>query len=116
MSFLLTSADRIIASLGRDLILINITSSGKYDPVARTSPVTTANVTFKGKVVNFEIKEINGTSIQRDDKKVILSAKDQTVVPNEKDKMRIDNKDFNIVSIRTVEENGVDLFYVLQVR
>ena len=112
------AAKTLLKQMGKEITLIQKTKTDDYDPTNRTSVVVEKTHKFQGVVLNFNTDEIDGVSITREDNKVIVTAKGAPVVPTTEDDIKFDSddKERSIISVRTIEQAGVDIIYELQVR
>lgn len=87
-------------------------------PEAQTNPWDTpgSEATFEiaGNMQRYPRSMIDGTLIQSEDRRVMLSATGE--VPVTSDKLRIDGTDYRIISVSEVSPQGVPLYFELQAR
>jgi hypothetical protein len=110
------SAVNLITDKGRDVDFISDTQ-GTYDPVTDTiTGDSTATVTVKMVILNFNKKDVDGTLIRGTDRLGLLSAGSVTTAPKNGDRV-VDGED--VLTIKGVEEispGGTVLLYKLQLR
>ena len=109
------TAANVIADKGRALTLHKRTPAA-YAPSSGTASVTETDYSCTGAVLNFPATLIDGTLIQRGDRKIILSARGLTVEPDDGDTMTIGTKKVNIIAVKPVAPDGTVVIYILQVR
>lgn len=109
-----TTAARLLTSKGQTLSFSrdNVTS---FNPVTGEE-TTGAPVTYSGKgaVFGYGSSEINGTDIQRDDRRIILEA--VTTAPEVGDSVTINTIVHRVVDVEQVNPAGTVVIYKLQVR
>ena len=112
------AAKTLLKQMGKEIILTKKTKPADYDPTNRTSVVVKKTHTFQGVVLSFNTDQIDGISVTKEDNKVIVTAKGAPVVPTTEDDIKFDSddKERSIISVRTIEQAGVDIIYELQVR
>lgn len=118
MSFypgLQSTAARLLADKGRQMTLRKRTP-GTYNPSTASAALTTADTAVTGGVFDYAALLIDGTSIQRGDKKVVLAAQGLAVEPDTGDLLLIGGVEFNVISVQPVAPAGVVVIYILQVR
>ena len=118
MSFysdLALDADGMLSEFGLPIILTR-TVEGPYDPNTSSNSQTTTNQTGVGVLLEYADATIDGTLIQRGDRKVLLSSIGVTA-PIPGDRVFFAGATFNIVPpVKAVEPAGVVVLYELQVR
>lgn len=103
-----------IANKGQSLTLTRVTT-GAFNPA--TSEITgdsTADETIKAVVTEFKEKQIDGSTVQRGDKLLLVSP--DFDAPTLKDKITISGLEYSIINVDTVSPAGVDILYKIQVR
>jgi hypothetical protein len=111
---LATTATRLLDDKGQTLSFSrdNVTS---FNPVTGEETKGTA-ITYSGSgaVFGYGSSEINGTDIQRDDRRVILEA--VSTAPAVGDSVTIDSIVHRVVDVEQVNPAGTVVIYQLQVR
>jgi hypothetical protein len=109
-------AQRLLNRFGHgNRITIERSVGGEYDPVTgETSPANTVRYLVSGVVENYDVKEVDGTRIQADDRKLII---DGTVEPLMTDRIIVDGEVLGvIVNIAPTDPAGKAVIYTLQIR
>lgn len=109
------TAAKLIGDKGRALVLRQQTP-GTYDPATASAPVTTVDTPVYGAVLDYPALLIDGTNVQRGDKKVILAAAGLTVEPDTDDQILIAGVPWTIVSPQAVAPDGTVVVWKLQIR
>lgn len=100
-----------VADKGQSITLTRNTP-GTFNPA--TGAVTgdsTATETVSAVVSDFRADQIDGSTIQRGDKQLLM-----TDAPNLDDSVTIDSLEYQIVDINTISPGGTDVLYKVQVR
>jgi hypothetical protein len=87
-----------------------------YDPATASTMVDEVDHACTGAQFDFPALLIDGTMIQRGDKKVVLSAQGLTVVPDVGDAMTAGTTRRNVISVKAIAPADIVVAYVLQVR
>lgn len=106
-----------LAEFGRAAMLRKVTE-GTYDPETGTTTgggVTDAAVTI-GPLLSYRDREIDGSRIQADDRKVVMATAGVSSPPDNGDRIVIGGAVMTIVSHKLYEVNGTTVAYVMQVR
>lgn len=112
---------QVLDRLGYDLTFRRI-DEGAYDPATgSTGTPTNDDETVRGYFANYEIAEIDGSAIQRGDRKAIISAVDAngaalTKVPQSNDLLIGQGNTVRIVSVEKPRPSDVATVYICQVR
>lgn len=109
------TAASLLTDKGQSLTLTKRTS-GTYAPSAGTSTVTEAAYTVTGAVFDYPAAVIDGTLIQRGDKRVLMSALGLSVTPDVDDSLTISGVAHQIISAKPTAPAGVTVLWTLQVR
>lgn len=118
MSFytgLRSTAARMLGDRGQVMTLRKRTP-GAYSPSAGSATVTATDYSATGAAFDFAALLIDGTNIQRGDKKVLLSAEGLTVEPDAGDMLVIAGTVYNVVAVQPVAPAGTVVVHKLQVR
>ncbi|WP_145929208.1 hypothetical protein [Chromobacterium vaccinii] len=109
------AADQI-EKYGAPITLSHATGSGQFDPVSRrTSPVV-AKYTGKGVSQKIGAGEVNGTSIQAGDRRLIVAAIVVPFVPSPNDSVVVDGAIWNVSHVATESAQGVAVTHELLIR
>lgn len=106
---------RLIKDRGESLTLVK-TTTGAYDPATSGATESTANHTIQVAVVGYKSNLIDGSIIQRGDRKAIIAASGLNVTPAIGDKITGLGDAVRIIDKRTVRDNGQNVAFVCQVR
>lgn len=101
----------LLAELGASTTLT--VNNFVFDPVTGANTTSTAAY-YTGSciVTDYTTREIDGTVVQRDDKKVLLALDDVTITPKAGDKL----DDYIIQNVNSLAPSGVNVLWTLQVR
>jgi len=98
-------------------------SASDYDPASGSTTGSSSNddETVKVAFVNYREREVDGTNVQRGDRKALMSAFQTngnalTKEPQTDDKFVGEGSTVSIVSARTLKDAGTVVAYVCQVR
>lgn len=113
-SELVVTADEIITEFGQPII-ISHTSYGEYDPITSESLITTTSETVTGVMFDYGEKEINGTTIVRGDKKLLVTPIGVSIIELG-DTVTVNGKDYIITIVTETNPAGTNLMYELSIR
>lgn len=103
------TASKLITANGRSLTLRHFTSTGPdYAPV-----LTAVDDAVIGVVLPYSLNSVDGTLIQQDDKKVLLSS---AIAPTPDGKVVMASVVYSVVSIKELNPGGTVVFYQVQIR
>lgn len=107
----------LIERFGRPVSIVSLSSSpvDLSTPWRQTVPVETVQ-TGDAVFLDYDARHIDGTLVQRGDKRVYMSTKGLSARPTIKDELRVDAERWTIVNVNTLSPNGEDIMYILQVR
>jgi hypothetical protein len=106
--------EKLIDRYGYDLTLRRTAVGGAYNTTTgAVTGGTTTTASVRGVFVNYMERDIDGTSILADDRKLLLQARGLTVAPETGD--TLDN-DVQIISVRTIKAGATVVAYVCQTR
>lgn len=108
-------ADKLLKQFGRTLKVYRRVE-GAYDAATGLAAVTESTLTFYGVVIDYETKQLDGETIKRGDKRVLLSAAFQTKEPMVGDEISIDNARHRIVLTNPVRPSDVTVMHDCTVR
>lgn len=105
---------RLLATHGYDLTLSRRLDGGSYNTTTgKVSGGTTTTETVRGMFINYMEKEVNGTSITADDRKLILRAQGMTMVPDTGDFV---DGEVRILDVRKIQSGATVIAYICQTR
>jgi len=90
-----------------------VTGGNPWDPGSGTSTTVTTNVTIV--VSEYALSEIDGTTIQAGDRKVLMTAM-AGVEPKPSDTLTISGKAYNVVNAMPLAPAGIAVMYEVQAR
>lgn len=106
------TADRLIARFGQVGQLQRVTKGGTpYNPTETTSYVDATIV-----VLDYDVREIDGSRVLATDKKVLMAKKDLAITPTTSDRLLIGGVAHPIVDVRPLAPGGTVVLWQLQVR
>lgn len=98
-------------------ITLKVPAAGTYDPVTgMTTGGTAADYAGYGVIEDYTTREIDGTTIQRGDKKVMCFFTDTTIIPLTSHDLSIAGVQHSIQNVNCLEPGSVAVVYTLQVR
>lgn len=101
--------ESLVNRIGRDITVSDITNSGsKFDP-----DQTSSDVTVKAAVFKYHANEVDGSTIQRNDKKFVI-ASSATILKTSK--LVDGGNQYQIISLEQVQPGSELLMYVAQGR
>lgn len=107
---------QLINEIGKTIVLRKKTS-GAYNPETSSATISNSDYSARGLILDFKDRDRDGTIIKAGDRKAIFKAADLSATPPKiNDFVVLDNKEFQIVTVRTVEKSGVALTYHCQIR
>lgn len=104
----------LINDKGKALTLVQVTE-GAYNPSTGSKTNILSNTSVKGMLLSYKDYQMNNDTIEQDDRKAVIRASDG-VVPKVQDRLIEGNEEYHIVRVKVIEEAGVDLVYICQVR
>lgn len=108
-----TTAERLIARFGRSAELRRAKAHGPaYDPTIGPDDYCPVTVVLG----EYAVKEIDGTLIKAEDRKVTMSTEGVTITPETSDRLLIGSTLYDIVTIKPLEPGGTVLLWKMQVR
>jgi len=107
-------AGTVIAKLGGD-VTVRYVTPGAYNTANGTSAEATSDTDVKGILEAVSKNEVNGL-IQSEDKRLTVAATELPSAPATKDRVVISSFVYQIVTVNTVEQEGVALTYELILR
>lgn len=108
---LIQTAARLITEFGQTGAIRRPSLSGD----AWNPTVTATDYGAVLAVMKYPLREIDGTLILSDDRKVYVKA-GADVTPSASDKLVIGGAEFEIISVETIAPSGVNLVHIVQVR
>lgn len=110
------TAAPLITEFGQ-AITLQVSVPGTFDPITGTeSGATTATYGGFGVVTDYTTREIDGTVIQRGDKKVLATFTDTSVIPLTTHNLLVGSTSYSIQNVNSLEPGGVSVMYTLQMR
>lgn len=107
-------ANDLLSEYGQPVTLMHH-QAGVYDPSLGTVAIANAIETAVGAVFDYKSSEIDGTLIQRGDKKLLISVTGITE-PKLNDSVTIGAKTYVIKSINEINPAGTVVMYQCQIR
>lgn len=105
---------RLIATHGYTLALKRTNSGGTYSTATgKVSGGETLTEDVRGVFINYMEREIDGTSILTDDRKLLLQARGMTMVPETGDLI---DDEVKIITVRKILSGTTLIAYVCQTR
>lgn len=105
----------VINKIGETVVVRRIVSSSAINTSTMQKTNTTADTTVKASVRMYKPNELSGL-IQQGDREVRIASSDLSNEPAPNDKIIINNKQFNVVSVNTRRPSDVATIYICQVR
>ena len=104
----------IITKFGVAATLVQWTK-GAYNVDTRTNAAgTTANIAVTIVIADFRVDEVDGTLIEREDKKFIMGGADAT--PTQNDKIKIGSDQWEVINVVEIKPANVVVAYEIQAR
>jgi hypothetical protein len=107
-------ASKLMAKFGGEAT-IRFVSTGAYNPTTGTTSETVANTELRGVLEDVNLREVNDL-IQATDKRLLIAAADIAMAPTTADEVVIKNITYQVVTIRTVEQDNIAITYELILR
>ena len=107
-------SSKVVFKFGGDITIKRI-SSGIYNPSIGTVSETITSVTIHGVLQNVNQREINDL-IRDSDKICTIAGLDLTFVPTTTDRVSIVNIEYQIIRIKTTENDNSEIIYKLYLR
>lgn len=111
------TAERLIARFGRAVTVRRKAVSGAteaWNP--STGTVTTTDYPATAVITEYAAREIDGTLIRREDRRVQLSTEGLNITPTTADALIVGSDVLAIVNVAPLEPGGTVVLYELQVR
>jgi len=112
---LAATADRLVGGAGRSVTLIakgaQVDALKPWDGAADGSTEGTTGV-----FTNYTRREIDGTKIQANDKRLFIAAASLTLDPQNAYKVLDGSVEYQVINVRVVQPGAVTIGYELQVR
>ena len=90
-------------------------AAGTYNIGSGESNETFTDSTVKGVFSDIELREVTDL-IQGDDRKFTIPASYLTTAPSVSDRVKVGSTDYQIITIKTVDQAGIDISYELILR
>ncbi len=107
-------ASKLMAKFG-GVTTIRFVSTGVYNATSGTVTENTTDVTVRGVLEDVNLREANDL-IQATDKRLLIAAADIAMAPTTADEVIIENITYQVVTIRTVEQDNIAITYELILR
>ena len=107
--------EQLLGTFGIDVTYIKAATSQTYNTSTGKARETKSDSTIKGVFENVTQREVSDL-IQADDRKCMISAASVSNVPTTKDKIIYNSVTYQIISVKTVSQAGIDLSYELVLR
>ena len=108
-----TTAAKLLSEKGQ-LVTLRQVTVGAYDPTTSTSATSTVDEDVSAVVLDYPIKEVDGTSVLRKDKKVLLAV--GVLTPTAKDALLIGGVVHEVIDVKQLSPGGTPVMRTLQVR
>lgn len=115
MTTLAQDALDLLSDMGETLTLKKV-STGSYDPSTGSATETTTDYSVTGTFINYKQGHIDGSLIQRGDRKALIAAKGLTVDPAIDDKITGVDDSVRVVAVQKIREGGSTVAFFCQVR
>ena len=103
---------RLLKDHGYDLVISRTT--GTYNPATgKVETTITTQETFRGLFVNYLSEDIDGTSVLATDRKLLLRADTQSMIPEPGDKV---GSTVSIIRVQKIQSGDTIIGYVCQTR
>lgn len=103
-------AHNLLKQFGK-LLKVYRRTEGVYDAAVGIAAIGESTLSMYGVVTEYETKQMDGESIKRGDKRVLLSASGQTKEPQVGDEIEIDGARHRINMIQPVRPAGVTVIH-----
>jgi hypothetical protein len=113
-SELVLEVDSVIIEFGQAIVITHSTI-GAYDPDLGTVVSTDTTVNTMGVMFDYGEKEINGTSIIKGDKKILIKPTGITSIEIG-DTITVNTKDYSVITVTETNPAGTNLLYEVSVR
>tara|TARA_R100000951_G_C2560874_1_gene155559 strand:- start:240 stop:596 length:357 start_codon:yes stop_codon:yes gene_type:complete len=107
-------AGTVITKFGGD-VTVRYVTPGVYNTTSGTAAEATSDTEAKGVLSGISKGEVNGL-IQSEDKRLTVAAVDLPSAPATKDRVVIDSLVYQIITVNTVEQEGVAITHELILR
>lgn len=107
-------ADDIVTEFGQPIVITSV-SQGVYDTDTGTISTTTTTTNTIGVMFDYGEKDINGTSILRGDKKLLVKPSGVTTI-TVNDLVTVAGNDYHIISVKQTNPAGTNLLWELLIR
>ena len=107
-------ASQLLTSFGDDAVFSRTSGESYSVTTGKYSGGTPVSFTAKGARFDYNLQEINGQTILRDDVKLVVDTENGT--PQVDDSCVFDSITYRVMSVTALSPNGTDLYYELQLR
>lgn len=113
-SSLRKAANKVLKAVGGDVTIRRVTT-GAYNTTTGVIGETTSDTTIKGFVEDVNAREVSDL-IQADDRRLTIAASSLTYTPTTADRVVIESVTYQIISIKTEEQDNTAISYALILR
>lgn len=110
------SALQSITKFGAEMIIKRRVARTDINSPWKDPNITPESCPCVGIVTEFSSREIDGQSILRTDKKIMVAASGLEIVPLPTDKISMGSTDYSIISVVPVAPGGDPIIYTIQAR
>lgn len=114
----LSLADKLLANFGQTVTFKRIVN-GSYDPDTSEQTVTESTYSAYGVLLDYKKLESGNSRdgmIEVNDKRLLVSAKGLTDVPNANDKVTIGTDTWNVINVKQIKPASIVVLYECQLR
>ena len=113
---LLSKADILIAKFGQGIEIMRASTSEPHPVTGVGESRTGGPYDAVAVLLPYPDDKIDGTLVQRGDRKLLMSVGDADYAPILSDRPVVNEQEWTIVNIETISPAGTDVLYKLQVR
>lgn len=111
-----TTVGKLIADKGQLVTLRRIDPSGAFNMDTETQPLAPVLFSASAVVLDFPIREIDGTTIIRGDRKVLIPASSAMPAPQVGDELDIGGVVHHVIHVKAINPAGTTVMYTLGAR
>jgi len=108
------AASKVLNAVGGDVTIRRVTT-GAYNTTTGAIAETTADTVVKGLMEDVNAREVNEL-IQADDRRLTIAASSLTYTPTTADRVVISTTSYQIINVKTEEQNNIAISYELILR
>jgi len=105
----------LIDDEGRAMTLRRV-SSGSYSPSTSSATITSVEHSVKGFLLNYRDDRREDSLVKMGDRKAVIKSKGLVVAPQITDILIVDNREYQIINARIIEQKGETVAYICQIR